>query len=255
MTAGALTGWTVSLDLWGTLIEHTDPGAVADWRITEFSRIFGAFEHSRTPEMIRAAVTRTDQDVLTRQRHHGVQPALPDMLAAILKQLHIPALAPMLQVLAVVHTHAALRGCPQPITGATQALAELTATGARIVLTSNTLATSAEVHRQLVDDLGLTPYFDDLLFSGELGVAKPHPGVFAAIAARAGCPTERICHVGDDRRTDVDGAHRAGCLAVHYQPSGRGAADTPAITHLDQLAAAVTTMCQAAAPTAPAELS
>lgn len=251
MTAGALTGWTVSLDLWGTLIEHSDSAAVADWRVAEFGRIFDAFGHARASERVRAVVAAADRDVLTRQRHHGVQPDLADMIAAILRPLEIPANAQMTPVLEVVHTHASLRGCPRPINGAMPALAELTATGARIVLTSNTLATSAQVHRQLVDDLGLAPYFDDMLFSGELGIAKPHPDVFAAIATRAHCAPQRICHVGDDRRTDIDGARNAGCLAVHYLPSGQNAPEIPAVSHLDQLAAAVTAVCHNAVVDAP----
>jgi putative hydrolase of the HAD superfamily len=119
--------------------------------------------------------------------------------------------------------------------------------GARLVLTSNTLATSAEVHRRLLDDLGLSVYFADMLFSGELGIAKPHPDVFAAIAARAQCPPERVWHVGDDRRTDVSGALTAGCRAVHYRPDGEAAREAvPVITQLGQLIDLLTTACQTA---------
>lgn len=246
MTATALAGWTISLDLWGTLIDHIDKEAVVGWRVAEFVRVLDAFGYKRSPDQVRTAVSATDQDVLNRQRRHGVQPSLDDVLAAILGPLGIPATREMMPVLSIIHTHAALRGCPQPITGAVQTLAALTATGARIVLTSNTLSTTPEVHRQLLADLALAAYFDDMLFSGELGVAKPHPDVFATIAARAQCVPARICHVGDDRRTDVHGALTAGCRAVHYRPTGRITHnDVPVITHLDQLVATLTATCRA----------
>ena len=247
MTATTLAGWTISLDLWGTLINHTDKNAVAEWRVAEFVRVLEAFGHNRPPDQVRTAVTATDRAVLNRQRHKGVQPALDDMLTAILDPLDVPAAPEMMPVLRIVHTHAALRGCPQPIHGAVKALAALTATGARVVLTSNTLATTSAVHRQLLDDLDLAAYFDDMLFSEELGVAKPHPNVFATIAARAQSTPERICHVGDDPRTDVHGALATGCRAVHYRPTGRTArTEVPVITHLDQLVGTLTAICQAA---------
>ncbi|MEV0003425.1 HAD family hydrolase [Micromonospora sp. NPDC050980] len=247
MTGEALAGWTVSLDMWGTLIDHTDKDAVAAWRVAEFARVFDAFGHRRTLDEVRAAVSATDQDVLRQQRRHGVQPVLDDMLAAIRGPLDIPDTLQMTSLLRVVHTHAALRGCPQPLQGAVETLTALSMSGARLVLTSNTLATSAEVHRQLLHDLGLSVYFADMLFSGELGIAKPHPDVFAAITARAQCPPERVWHVGDDRRTDVNGALTAGCRAVHYRPDGEAArGEVPVITHLGQLVDLLTTACQRA---------
>lgn len=247
MTGEALAGWTVSLDLWGTLIDHTDKEAVTAWRVAEFARVFDVFGHPRTLDEVRAAVSTTDREVLRQQRRHGVQPVLDDMLAAICGPLGIHGTPQMTSVLRVVHTHAALRGCPQPLEGAVEALTALSMSGARLVLTSNTLATSAEVHRQLLDDLGLSVYFADMLFSGELGIAKPHPDVFAAITARAQCPPERVWHVGDDRLTDVNGALTAGCRAVHYRPDGEPArGDVPVITHLGQLIDLLTTVCQRA---------
>ena len=247
MTDDPLAGWTVSLDLWGTLIDHADKDAVAGWRVTEFARVFDAFGHTRTLDEVRAAVSSTDQEVLRRQRRHGVQPVLDDMLAAILRLLGIPDTPQMTPVISVVHTHAALRGCPQPLDGVVEALTALSTSGARLVLTSNTLATSPEVHRQLLDDLGLSVYFADMLFSGELGFAKPHPDVFATIAARAQRPPERIWHVGDDRRTDVNGALTAGCRAVHYRPNGEATrTEVPFITHLGQLVDVLMTACRTA---------
>lgn len=242
MSVKALAGWTVSLDLWGTLIGHTDTDAVTSWRVAEFARVFDAFGHRRTLDEVRAATSATDQTVLHQQRRYGVQPVLDDMLAAIRRPLDIPDTPPMSSVLRVVHTHAALRGCPQPLEGAVEALTALSLSGARLVLTSNTLATSAEVHRQLLDDLGLSGYFADMLFSGELGIAKPHPDVFTAITARAHCPPQRVWHVGDDPLTDVTGALTAGCRAVHYRPDGDATpGEVPVITHLGQIIDLLTT--------------
>ncbi|MFI7510517.1 HAD family hydrolase [Micromonospora aurantiaca] len=239
-TAPDLSGWTVSLDLWGTLIVHRDQAAVTDWRVAEFTRVLDAFGHARSSFQIRHAVTTADRLALHRQRHDGTQPTVGELLAGILDPLAVQATAEMLSVLEVVHTHASLRGCPHPIEGAQDALRALAGTGARLVLTSNTLSTSPQVHRQMIDDLELSPFFADMLLSGELGIAKPRPEVFATIAERANTTPERVVHVGDDWLTDIRGALDAGCRAVHYRPTGRPARpDVLAITALDQLVDAV----------------
>ncbi|SBT40793.1 HAD family hydrolase [Micromonospora narathiwatensis] len=239
-----LSGWTISLDLWGTLIVHGDRAAVTDWRVAEFTRVLDAFGHARPGAQIRHAVTAADRTALHRQRHDGVQPTVGELLAGVLDPLAVQATAELLSVLEVVHTHASLRGCPRPIDGAQGALRALVRTGARLVLTSNTLSTSPQVHQQLLDDLELSPFFADMLFSGELGVAKPRPEVFATVAERAHSTPEKVVHVGDDWLTDVRGALDAGCRAVHYQPTGRPARPgVLAITALDQLVDALSAAC------------
>ncbi|SCL13096.1 putative hydrolase of the HAD superfamily [Micromonospora nigra] len=242
-----LTSWTVSLDLWGTLIVHGDRAAVMDWRVAEFTRILDAFGHARPITQIRHAVTAADRLALHQQRHGGVQPTAGELLAGILEPLAVTATTEMLSVLEVVHTHASLRGCPRPIDGTQDALRALIGTGARLVLTSNTLSTSPQVHRQLLDDLELSPFFADMLFSGELGIAKPRPEVFATVAERAHTTPDRVIHVGDDWLTDVRGALDAGCRAVHYRPTGRPARPgVPTIAALNQLVDAVSATSQPA---------
>jgi FMN phosphatase YigB (HAD superfamily) len=235
-TAAPLGGWVISLDLWGTLLTHGDRAAAMDWRIAEFGRVLASFGHVLPDELLRRAVTSADAGAARAQRAHGTQPAAPDgQVTGILGALGITSSKDLVTVLAIVHAHALLRGCPQPAPGARAALAALTGTGARVVLTSNTLSTPGEVHRRLLADLDLAGYFDDLLFSGDLGIAKPCPEVFATVAARAGTAPGRVIHVGDDWETDVRGALTAGCRAVYYHPHGPERSQAPGITRLEQL--------------------
>lgn len=218
-SALALSGWTISFDLWGTLITHGDRQAAAAWRITEFGRVLDAYGHHPAPEVLSQIVGRTRDEAAHQQQTTGAQPHVQAQVGAVLDELAVDRhAAGLMDLLVAVHTHAVLRACPQPIPGMIAALDEVTSAGARLVLTSNTLATPPNVHRLLLADLGLLGLFDDVLFSGDLGVAKPHPEVFAAIAERAHSPLDRIIHVGDDQRTDVDGALSAGCHALHYNP-------------------------------------
>lgn len=240
MNPAPLDGWVISLDLWGTLLDHGNRAAAMDWRITEFGRVLASFGHPLPDELLRRAVTSADADAARAQRAHGAQPPGPaGQVASILSTLGITPRADLVTVLAIVHAHAVLRACPQPAPGARTALAALAGTGARVVLTSNTLSTPGEVHRQLLADLDLAGYFDDLLFSGDLTIAKPRPEVFTAVAARAGTTPSRVIHTGDDWDTDIRGALTAGCRAVHYHPHGPARPQAPGITHLEQLPAAL----------------
>lgn len=251
MTRSALplSGWTVSVDLWGTLITHGDRQAASAWRITEFGRVLDAYGHHPTPEVLGEIVGRTREEAAHRQRTAGAQPKVEAQVGSVLDELAIDrGTVGLMKLLLTVHTHAVLRACPQPIPGAIAALDAIKTAGGRLVLTSNTLATPPDVHRLLLADLGLLDLFDDVLFSGDLGVAKPHPDVFAALAERAGSTLGRVIHVGDDQLTDVDGALSAGCHAVHYNPHRASARPRiPDFADPAELAALLISLCGAPA--------
>ncbi|HET7357800.1 MAG TPA: HAD family phosphatase [Nocardioidaceae bacterium] len=57
--------------------------------------------------------------------------------------------------------------------------------------------------------------FDDIVVSGEEGLAKPEPGIFEALAARVGRPLERCVYVDDSARNVAAGA-RAGLDAIVF---------------------------------------
>jgi putative hydrolase of the HAD superfamily len=74
--------------------------------------------------------------------------------------------------------------------------------------------THAPAARGLMDHLGLTPFFDVILISGDLGWRKPHPYVFQQLIAALEVPQEQILFVGDDLEPDIRGAHAAGLQPV-----------------------------------------
>lgn len=69
---------------------------------------------------------------------------------------------------------------------------------------------------------GLTSFFDRFILSSEVGASKPHPRMFHAALAAAGCCPEECLHVGDDLKCDQTGAELAGThfFAVHRPESG-----------------------------------
>jgi putative hydrolase of the HAD superfamily len=67
---------------------------------------------------------------------------------------------------------------------------------------------------------GLGGRFAFTLFAQDVGVAKPHPAIFAAALRAAGCRPEAMLHVGDSLTSDVQGALDAGLFAVWLNREG-----------------------------------
>ncbi len=59
-------------------------------------------------------------------------------------------------------------------------------------------------------ELGLEPYLDFVVTSGDVGVDKPEPPIFLAALERAGVDASEAVHVGDQYKIDVVGARRVG---------------------------------------------
>jgi 2-haloacid dehalogenase len=89
-----------------------------------------------------------------------------------------------------------------------------------------------EVQRSRIARLGLDEYFDTVAISGELGAAKPDPGIFDFVFESLGSPPrESAVMVGDNLSADIAGGANYGIATCWYNPHGR-TPDTPhAIDH------------------------
>ena len=68
-------------------------------------------------------------------------------------------------------------------------------------------------------ELGLEPYLDFVVTSGEVGSDKPAPPIFLAALQRAGVNASEAVHVGDQYNLDVLGARGVGITPIlidHY---------------------------------------
>lgn len=73
---------------------------------------------------------------------------------------------------------------------------------------------------QVVQGLGLRPYFKKVLVSGEIGYEKPRPEIFAVAREAADNPPQ-VWMIGDNPLDDIEGGHAAGftTVAVHGRPA------------------------------------
>ncbi|MEO6326840.1 MAG: HAD-IA family hydrolase [Thermoanaerobaculia bacterium] len=112
-------------------------------------------------------------------------------------------------------------------------LAQLRAEGYRLLIVSNWDSSLP----LLLANLGLTPYFDAVIVSAEIGASKPSPAIFAEALRLAGVSPDCVLHVGDSRDEDYEGARAAGLHALLLDRSGRAGTAVPTIRSLDEIAA------------------
>ncbi len=126
--------------------------------------------------------------------------------------------------------------------GTRAALEVLAASGIVLGVISNTMRTSGEVMRQVLDRAGLLTYFQVLTFSDECGIRKPARAIFQRTLDLLGVPPHEAAHVGDDPILDVEGPRDAGMLAIQLTPGGLATAPVKphaVIQQLGELPAAV----------------
>ena len=99
-------------------------------------------------------------------------------------------------------------------------LRELSDAGARVAILSNAPVALGEVARAA----DWATYVDEWFFSGDLGIAKPDPDIYALVTQRLEVPAAEIVFF-DDRQINVEGARNAGWNA-HLWTSGEQTRET-----------------------------
>ncbi len=97
---------------------------------------------------------------------------------------------------------------------AIEVLAELKRRGYRLALLSNT--SHGHIIRRIMDREGLSPFFDHLLYTDEIGPRKPNPQAFRILLDRVDTEPKETAHIGDRLELDVLGARRSGIRSILY---------------------------------------
>lgn len=92
--------------------------------------------------------------------------------------------------------------------------------GGRVIALSDMYYSGPDLEQIIGEVVGRRP-FDVVYASSDLGLTKHSGAAFGEVEIREDVPGDRILHVGDDHRADVDRARAAGWSAVHL-PRGPG---------------------------------
>lgn len=103
----------------------------------------------------------------------------------------------------------------ESIVPGTDAMAALGALKARYPLALLSNYPDGPAIRSSLDRIGMTPYFDAIVISGELGYCKPHPITFATVLQALALPAQSVAHVGDNWLADVQGSKRVGMQMIY----------------------------------------
>ena len=91
--------------------------------------------------------------------------------------------------------------------------------------------------RPLLDELGLSKFFEAIVVSCDVGFPKPSPVIFEHASKKLGVALEQILHVGDSLETDIAGAQSAGCAAalIGRGQKGDAAGQIGSLTELERM--------------------
>lgn len=200
----------ITFDFWWTLYQNGN-AAGERWRLDRLAEILAAAGYPRETVSIAQAVQLVRKANERQQEELGLDWAPEEQVALLLEQLGLPGrLGPELPELLEAWTTPLLLHPPTPMPGA-QAVLRYLAGRYRLGLICNTGATPGWVLRRLLEADGLLDYFQVLTFAA---------------------------HVGDNPRTDVDGARQAGMRAIWFDshaPSPPAPAADGIITALAEL--------------------
>ena len=140
----------------------------------------------------------------------GVELATVDRFAALARGLGCGEVAALAAGLTRVHM-GALRGAVTVPDHHELVLLTLAAQF-RLGLCSN--FSDGETARAVIGEAGFLPHLRSLVISEEVGIRKPRPEIFEAVAEGLGLEPREILHVGDSLEADIAGAAAVGMRTV-----------------------------------------
>jgi len=74
------------------------------------------------------------------------------------------------------------------------------------------------VQENKLSRLNMQSYFEYKIYSEDIGVAKPYPGIFSEAARKANSKPVETAYIGDSYENDIVGAKNFGWLAIFFNP-------------------------------------
>jgi len=111
------------------------------------------------------------------------------------------------------------------------ALTELELRGIRLGVISNFDSRLFDV----LEAVGLAPFFDSVHISTRVGAAKPDAAIFQAALSTHQIEPHQAWHVGDSLREDIEGAEAAGLRAILLDRDNQRSGNTSCISSLTEL--------------------
>ena len=212
----------VTFDLWDTLVQEVPGGSsmVARARMERIADILETFGRLYTPEEIESAYVETGgflYRVWNESKDVSVRDQVIFMLGRIEQRLPSRLGAEAIAEIEEAYSVSMLDHRPVLLPGAKEALRDVQDRGMRMGLISNTGRTPGAVLRTIMEDLGILQCFSVTTFSNEILARKPAPAIFGASLEGLRAQAGSALHIGDDPRSDIDGAKDFGLKAIQIR--------------------------------------
>lgn len=202
----------IGFDLFNTLIT-ADPKAVSD-AVERLIRSLRKSGFDFNDDDFKKTYRQSALDFIEKTKEDGKETHNRFWVSAALRDLGYPVTPDDKRIAAALEAYfSAFFDYCRLIPGTVDMLNKLRGTY-RLGLLSN--FTHAPAGRGLIIQLGLTPFFDVLLISGELGYRKPHAMVFQQLVRDFGVDSSQLLYVGDNIEADINGALLAGIRPVWF---------------------------------------
>ena len=205
-----MTVRAITFDFWSTLFR--DAHGEARWaaRVKAAAAMTGA-----APEVIEQHLKDISHDFF--KHHIGEQRTLgpEDAVGMLCERLGCSLTSTQAAALCHVMATTILDHSPAPEPGA---LAAVQAAAARfpVGLVSDSGISPGASLRSLLERHGFHDFFRVMVFSDEVGAAKPQPVTFETAARTLGVAPNEILHIGDLEPTDILGIRRLGGKAALF---------------------------------------
>ena len=74
--------------------------------------------------------------------------------------------------------------------------------------------------RTVLNEFGLTKYFDEVIESAEVNIRKPDPAIYRLSIEKIGLNTEEVVIIGDSYKNDINPANILGCPSIWLKGKG-----------------------------------
>lgn len=232
----------VIFDLGHTLIDYYDDWKGPEERVVD--RIFELASKS-SPGLDRKEFTSYLSGILYQARERKiaqmVEVPLVDLMSACLERYGVFDEDNLRESLEVFY--GVLLEDRKLVSGAVELLSSLKERGLSIGLISDVAwGLPSEYPMRDIRHFGLDHFFDDYVFSTDVGLRKPHPKVFKIALSNLGVSASEAMYVGNSLAHDIKGAKGVGIRAVlkrsKYCPPAEVEADH-VITTLDEVEALI----------------
>lgn len=207
----------ITFDFWQTLYKAPPRREMVERRVISFQQILQEMGRSVDRETVENAVLHSWRYAHQYQRDQGLDITPAGQLDCILSYLHLNLGLQEWKRAYDVYTSLLQDHPPQVNEGVMETLPRL-AEKYKLGLICNTGLSPGKMLRGLMEKDGLLPWFNFLVFSDEVGWAKPNVKIFNYALENLQVKNFEAAHVGDDNSTDILGAKNAGMIAVWLAP-------------------------------------